>query len=100
MFTYDTFQKANNKCADQTARMRRLVCDCVLTNPRRQVFSRRGPFGIFCSNSNTLTFGSKVYIWNNLSGVKFIVIVSPLPLVGGHTKICRKILKLHFFSSK
>ena len=28
----------------------------------------------FCSNSNTITFDSKVYIWNNLSGVKFIVI--------------------------
>ena len=41
----------------------------------------------FCSNSNTLTFDSKVYIWNNLTGVKFIVIVSPLPLVGAHTKI-------------
>ena len=38
------------------------------------------------SNSNNLTFESKVYIWNNLTGVKFIVIVSPLPLVGAHTK--------------
>ena len=44
----------------------------------------------FCSNSNTLTFDSKVYIWNNISGEKFIVIVSPLPLVGAHTKICPK----------
>ena len=46
----------------------------------------------FCSNRNTLTFDSKVYIWNNLSGVKCIVIhvVSPLPLVGAHTKICPK----------
>ena len=34
----------------------------------------------FCSNSNTLLFDSEVYIWNTLSGVKFIVIVSPLPL--------------------
>ena len=38
---YDTFQKANNKGADQTARMRRLVCAYVIT-PGRQVFSRRG----------------------------------------------------------
>ena len=37
---------------------------------------------IFCSNSNTLTFHTKVYIWNNFSGVKFIVIVRPLLLVG------------------
>ena len=44
----------------------------------------------FCSNSNTLTFDSKVFIWNNMSGEKFIVIVSPLPLVGAHTKICPK----------
>ena len=29
-FTYGTFQKANNKGADQTARMRRLVCVCVV----------------------------------------------------------------------
>ena len=29
-FTYDTFQKANNKGADQTAWMRRLVCACVV----------------------------------------------------------------------
>ena len=30
----------------------------------------------FCSNSKTLTFDSKAYIWKNLAGVKFIVIVS------------------------
>ena len=29
----------------------------------------------FCSNSNTLTFDSKVYIWNNLTGEKIIVTV-------------------------
>ena len=44
-FTFETFQKVNNKGADQTARMRRLVCDCVVKKkPRRQVFSRRGPY--------------------------------------------------------
>ena len=43
LFTYDTFQKENNKGADQTARMRRLVCACVIRKSRRQVFSRRGP---------------------------------------------------------
>ena len=42
---YDTFQKANSKGADQTARMRRLVCAFVVRNPRRQVFSRCGPNG-------------------------------------------------------
>ena len=44
----------------------------------------------FCSNSNTLTFDSKVYIWNNMSGEKIIAIVNPLPLVGAHTKTCPK----------
>ena len=51
---------------------------------------------IFCSNCNPLTFDLKVYIWNNLSGEKNIVIVSPLPLVGAHTKICPKYLFVCF----
>ena len=29
-FSYDIFQKVNNKCADQTSRMRRLVCAFVV----------------------------------------------------------------------
>ena len=41
---YDTFQKTNNKSADQTARMRRLVCVFVIAKPRRRSFSRRGPY--------------------------------------------------------
>ena len=44
----------------------------------------------FCSNCNTLIIDSKVYLWNNLSGVKFIVIVSSLPLIDVHTKIYPK----------
>ena len=35
-----TFRKANNKGADQTARMRRLVCACVVRKPPKTVFSR------------------------------------------------------------
>ena len=35
---YDTFQKANNKGADQTARMRKLVCDCVIPKPPKTGF--------------------------------------------------------------
>ena len=35
---YDTFQKANNKGADQTARMRRLVCACVIRNTPKTGF--------------------------------------------------------------
>ena len=43
-FTYGTFQKMNNKDADQTVRMCRLVCPFVVCEPWRQVFSRRGPY--------------------------------------------------------
>ena len=38
---YESFQEANNKGADQTARMRILVCAFVVRKPRRQVFSPR-----------------------------------------------------------
>ena len=37
-FTYDTFQKANNKRPDQTALMRRLVCACVVCKPPEDRF--------------------------------------------------------------
>ena len=42
-FTYDTFQKANNKGADQTARMRRLVCACVVRKPPKTGFLASRP---------------------------------------------------------
>ena len=42
-FTYDTFQKANNKGADQTARMRRLVCACVVRKPPNTGFLASRP---------------------------------------------------------
>ena len=37
-FSYDTFNKANNKGADQTAWMRRLVCACVVRKPPKTGF--------------------------------------------------------------
>ena len=40
---YDTFQKANNKGADQSARMRRLVCACVVCKPRKTGFLASRP---------------------------------------------------------
>ena len=40
MVTYGTFQKANNKGADQTARMRRLVWACVVRKHPKTGFSR------------------------------------------------------------
>ena len=33
----------NNKGADQTVRMRRLVCSFVVSKPPKKVFLRRGP---------------------------------------------------------
>ena len=44
----DTFQKANNKGADQIARMQGWSAPVLFKNPRRQVFSRQGP-NIMCS---------------------------------------------------
>ena len=42
-FTYDTFQKANNKGADQTVQMRGLVCACVVRNPPKSGFLASRP---------------------------------------------------------
>ena len=41
---YDTFQCAKNIDADQSVRMRRLVCAFVFRKPWRQVFLRRCPY--------------------------------------------------------
>ena len=41
----DTFQSVNNKGADQTAWMRRLVCAFIVRKAQRKVFSCRGPNG-------------------------------------------------------
>ena len=37
-FIYETYQNANNKGADQSARMRRLVCVCVVRKPPKTGF--------------------------------------------------------------
>ena len=42
---FDTFQKANNKGADQSAGICRAVCAAVIRKPRRQVLSRRCLYG-------------------------------------------------------
>ena len=45
--TYDTFKKANNKGADQAARIRRLVCACVIRNtPKTGFLASRPIYGI------------------------------------------------------
>ena len=40
------YKKTNNKGADQTARMRRLVCACVVRKPPKTGFPSRSPFYI------------------------------------------------------
>ena len=45
-YIYFTFQIANNKGADQTARMRMLVCAFVVGKQQIQVFSRWGPYDV------------------------------------------------------
>ena len=48
-FTYNIFHKANNKGTDQTARMRRLVCACVVRNPPTTGFLAMRPIWFpFC----------------------------------------------------
>ena len=42
-FTYITIQNGNNKGADQTARMRRLVCACVVHKPPKTGFLASRP---------------------------------------------------------
>ena len=45
-YGYFAFQIANNKGADQTARMRRLVCAFVVRKQQSQGFSYRGPYEV------------------------------------------------------
>ena len=42
-FAYATYHKANNKGADQTARMHKLVCACVVRKPPKTGFLARVP---------------------------------------------------------
>ena len=58
MLRYATFQKAENKGADQCAQMRRLICFFVVRKYRSQGFSRRGPYAVHLSC--TLSFLSSV----------------------------------------
>ena len=45
-FRYDTFQKVNNKGADQTAGMRRLVCPFVFGKPEDTFFRAEAHFTV------------------------------------------------------
>ena len=44
MYIYDTFVIANNKGADYTVRMRRLVCACVVRKPPKTGFLASRPY--------------------------------------------------------
>ena len=57
MFTYETIQKANNIGADQTARMRRLVCACVVRKPPETGFLAMRPiYGSYQKNHEYIWF--------------------------------------------
>ena len=45
-YGYFTFHIGSNKGADQTARMRRLVCSFVARKPQSQGFSHQCPYGV------------------------------------------------------
>ena len=45
-YSYFTFQIANNKGADQTAQMRRLVCAFVVCKQQNHGFSCRGLYDV------------------------------------------------------
>ena len=56
MLRYGTFQKANNKGADQFVRMRSMVCAFVVHKPLKAGFIASGP-KLQCSAFITLCFG-------------------------------------------
>ena len=64
-FTYGSFQKANNKGADQTAWMRRLACACVVRNPEDRFSRDEAHYFIYCDLNRLLaTFAnSLVLVW-------------------------------------
>ena len=53
-FRYGTFQKANNKGADQSAQMRRLVCAFVARKPRKTGFLASRPIWFYNVKINQL----------------------------------------------
>ena len=59
-FTYDTFLKVNNKGADQTAQMRRLVCACVVHKSPKTGFLASRPIWSF-----GLSEGNMGNVWSS-----------------------------------
>ena len=57
-YPYGAFQKANYKGAEQSTRMRRLVCAFVVRKSRRHVFWRRGTTAISTRKSFPDLFGA------------------------------------------
>ena len=60
-------KKANNKDADQSAQMHRLVCIFIVGEPPKQVFSCLGPY-FSCFRCLLLTFFQNLPFQNILSG--------------------------------
>ena len=71
-FTHDTFQRVNNKGADQTARMRRVVLAFLVCNPRKPGFLASRPMckgrnGVLLNSINFILTGMKLRsIWLSL----------------------------------
>ena len=68
-FTYGYFQKANNKGADQSVRMPRLVCTCVVRKlsktcslVSRPMCKQRGFFRPFYENTAVILFFTRLII--------------------------------------
>ena len=78
-FRYATFQKANNKGADQTARMRRLVCACVVRKPLKTGFLASRPtlivfLKVFIEKKRILKKSQETTTINNIGSINLWMI--------------------------
>ena len=74
-FTYDTFQKANNKGVDQSARMRRLVCACVVRKtPKTGFLTSRPTQSLLMVGKYQICFRSPTFFWRKLSKTNMLKI--------------------------
>ena len=62
-FGYYTFQKLNNKGADQSARMRWWSAPVLYAYSKRQVFLRRGPFTRVIESMKLDITTIRIYFW-------------------------------------
>ena len=66
--------KANNKGADQSVLMRRLVCTFVVCKPGRQAFARRGPDKVMsCKLPASVNFESAYHSFELYSTIEWYI---------------------------